>query len=399
MARRVRRICLACMLLAVVVPREGAAGPVLADVVADFVPGVNPGDTVMPPASGSGQWRYLASATLDPTDPGAGLADLEWDVMGELFERPGLDHMNGFSEDALRLGSDVLLMHPANVTGDVQVARWIAGPGEAGQVDIVGNVAKADPGGGDGIRFVVFVDGVPLFDQAVAFDDTVGIPIALQGVEIAEGSTADFVVSKIGDPFFDTTSLTAVITQVMGPTTTSTTSITTTTVATTTLPGTARFPEGQKLLVTRHGSGEHRLQLIGKGAEIETAQPCETDGLLVVEAAGVGAAPVAFELEAALWKPISAKSPERGCKYRKGPAARTVQIKRGKSLKVIAAAVDVGVPLGTDPRAVRVELRHGAVRHCFEFGPGTKGKFKVDKKLLAKRAGRATGCPEPAAGR
>ena len=41
------------------------------------------------------------------------------------------------------------------------------------------------------------------------------------------------------------------------------------------------------------------------------------------------------------------------------------------------------------------ELRHGEVRNCFEFGPGTKADFKVEKKLLAKRAGRATECPEP----
>jgi hypothetical protein len=99
-------------------------------------------------------------------------------------------------------------MHPADLS-DVVVARWIAGPSEAGDIRIVGNVAKIDTGGGDGIRFVVFVDGASIFDQMVAFDDAVGIPFVLGPVTIAEGSTADFVVSKIGNPFFDSTSVTA----------------------------------------------------------------------------------------------------------------------------------------------------------------------------------------------
>ena len=249
-----------------------------------------------------------------------------------------------------------------------------------------------------------------LLDQVVAFDDTAGIPFALGPVAVAEDSTADFVVSKIGDPFFDTTSVTAAITLTTESTTTSSTSTTTTTSAATVLPSTtttsvapstttttvpeaARFPDGQKLLVTWRKSGGYRFQMIGKGLEIQAAQPCETDGLLIIDAASVGTASAAFPLDAALWQPINTKKPERGCKYRKGPAVALIQIKRGKSLTVIGGAADVGIPLGADPRPVRVELRHGDVRHCFEFGPGTKADFKAEKKLLAKRAGRATGCP------
>jgi hypothetical protein len=216
MRGRALRVGFTWLLLTLGVPCEGSAGTVLADLVADYVPGVDPGDSVMPSASGSGQWRYLASETLNPTDPGAGLADLQWDTTGQLFERPEENHTNGFSNDALHLATDVLVMHPANLS-DVVVARWIAGPGEAGQVDIVGNVAKGDPGGGDGIRFLVFVDGVSLFDEVVAFDDTVGVPFTLHSVAIADGSTADFVVSKIGAAFFDTTYVTAVITPAPEP--------------------------------------------------------------------------------------------------------------------------------------------------------------------------------------
>jgi hypothetical protein len=70
----------------------------------------------------------------------------------------------------------------------------------------------------------------------------------------------------------------------------------------------------------------------------------------------------------------------------------TVLIKPGKVLKVIAKAPDLGVPLGTDPRPVAVELRHGAVRHCFLFG-GVKSRYKPDKKLLERNAAPATVCP------
>jgi hypothetical protein len=217
MSRRARWVCWAWLLAALGLPREAAAGTVLGDLVADYVPGVNAGDTVMPAASGSGQWRYLASETLNPTDAGASLADLQWDTTGQLFERPGLNHTDGFSEDVLHLGTNAIVMHPANLSGDFVVARWIAGPGEAGEVDLVGSAAKGDPGGGDGIRFVVFVDGVSLFDEVVAFDDTVGVSFALRSVAVDEGSTADFVVGKVGDSFFDTTFVSAVITPAPEP--------------------------------------------------------------------------------------------------------------------------------------------------------------------------------------
>ena len=99
----------------------------------------------------------------------------------------------------------------------------------------------------------------------------------------------------------------------------------------------------------------------------------------------------ALALDAALWKPIRAAKPERGCKYRKGPVVATVLLKSGKSLAIVANADDLGIPLATDPRPVRVELRHGDVRHCLEFG-GT-GKHKPGKKLLARNAPGAAACP------
>jgi hypothetical protein len=155
---------------------------------------------------------------------------------------------------------------------------------------------------------------------------------------------------------------------------------------------TTRFVPGRKLLVKQKKTGSQRLQLLAKDPAITAVTPCEVDGDLVVEAVGVGAAIRRFPLDAAFWKPIKARKPEKGCKYRKGPVVATLQVKAGKMLKVVANADDVGIPLATDPRPVRIEVRHGDVRHCFEFG-GAKGRHKTDKKLLAKKADPANVCP------
>ena len=189
-----------------------------------------------------------------------------------------------------------------------------------------------------------------------------------------------------------TTTTTSTVTTTSTTTVTSTSLVTTTTsITTTTVPGTVLLPPGKKLLVKQKKSGMQRLQMLAKDATVTVTQPCESDGELVIAAVGAGAAVRRFPLEASLWKPIKAKRPERGCKYRKGPVVATVQIKAGKLLKVVAAADDLGVPLTDDPKPVRIEVRHGDVRHCLEFGG--QGPFKAGKKLLAKNAGPAAGCP------
>jgi hypothetical protein len=68
----------------------------------------------------------------------------------------------------------------------------------------------------------------------------------------------------------------------------------------------------------------------------------------------------------------------------------TVLLKTGKVLKIVAQATDVGVLLATDPRPVRIELRHGDVRHCLEFGG--QGPYKPDKKLVSRNAAAAGSC-------
>jgi len=171
----------------------------------------------------------------------------------------------------------------------------------------------------------------------------------------------------------------------------STTSTETSTTTTTTLAGTTRLLPGKKLLVKRRKSGVERLQVLVKDASIAAPLPCEVGGELVIHAVGADASTHRFELDAALWKPINTKRPERGCKYRKGPVVATVLVKPGKLLKVIASASDLGIPLAADPRPIRIEVRHGDVRSCVEFGGN--GPYKPDKKLLTRNAATATSCP------
>jgi hypothetical protein len=112
---------------------------------------------------------------------------------------------------------------------------------------------------------------------------------------------------------------------------------------------------------------------------------------LIIEPRGGAAVP--FALDATLWQPIKKKKPAVGCKYRKGPVVVTAILKAGKRLKVVAKSNAAIVPLATDPRPVRVSVRHGSMQHCFEFTEASQGQYKAHKKLLVRGAPAASACP------
>jgi hypothetical protein len=186
-------------------------------------------------------------------------------------------------------------------------------------------------------------------------------------------------------------STTTLVSTSSSSTSTSTTTSVPASTTTTTLVGQAVLLPGKKLQVKQKKSGVQRLQVLTKDAGIAAASPCEVAGELIVEAVGAGAPVQRVSLEATFWKPINAKKPERGCKYRKGPVVATVLLKAGKVLKIVANATDLGIPLATDPRPIRLELRHGDVRHCLEFGG--QGRHKPGQKLLSRNAAVAAACP------
>jgi len=149
------------------------------------------------------------------------------------------------------------------------------------------------------------------------------------------------------------------------------------------------FPVGTKLVVKQKKSGAQRVKVLVKDPAVTAAMPCETAAEFVVQAAGQSVR--RWTLDAANWKPLKAKAPEKGCKYKKGPVVATLILKAGKLLKLSASGDDLGIPLDGDPRPVDVEVRHGDVRHCLRFGG--EGKHVPNKKLVSKGAAPATSCP------
>ena len=288
------------------------------------------------------------------------------------------------------------------------IALYVDGVLEASLPDTTGtyqepsvvpwNIGNTPGSGSNRFAWDGLIDEVEIFDAALTLPDVQAIFNAGSTGKCPLTTTTSTTTTSSTTSSTTTTTLASTTSTTTSTSTTSSTTLATTTTTststsstTTTLVDTGVFPPAKKLQVKQKKSGVQRLQLLVKDGVIAAATPCDVDGELVIEAVGAGAPVQRYPLDASLWKPIKAKKPEKGCKYRKGPVVATVQIKTGKSLKVVANATDLGVPLATDPRPVRIEVRHGDLRHCVEFGG--QGKHKPDKKLLAKNARAATICP------
>lgn len=179
----------------------------LADLAGDFIAGKAAGESVSPIAHSGGTWSYLTSDSFNPSDTNANLKPMVWDTTGNYFEAVDLgSHNDGFNGVYLGFPSNgEIYSHPRRFTPNT-VARWTAGPNDAGLVTINGNVGKGDIRGGDGVRFAIYVDGQLQFDQVIAANDGPGIPFELQDVAVGVGSTVDFVVnSNPSNGQYDTT--------------------------------------------------------------------------------------------------------------------------------------------------------------------------------------------------
>ena len=133
-----------------------------------------------------------------------------------MFERSvHSNHTNGFDTERFDgLGGFLRFAPPPSqngITPDVLVARWVAGAGEAGLVDITGGVeGLASHDMGAGANLVIFVDGVSVFDVIVTGEGQVS-NFDLSAVAINSGSTVDFVVDDLGANTFDFIGLTATV--------------------------------------------------------------------------------------------------------------------------------------------------------------------------------------------
>ena len=197
-----------------------AQATIIADVRGDYAAGTNNGDPGILPATGTGNWNYLASDTVNPTLDGT-LDVLPWNSINSSYQNFTLGGSSN-SIDLLSVGLSLqeIRMHPSasNRPPPFDVARWIAGVGEAGLINISGNVRKVDAGGGGGVTFDLFVNGISLFNSTLSFNDTVGVAFN-QTLTVGVGSTVDFVVGPNGLDAFDSTGLKATITAVPEPTT------------------------------------------------------------------------------------------------------------------------------------------------------------------------------------
>ncbi|MEC4893476.1 MAG: S8 family serine peptidase [Oscillatoria sp. PMC 1051.18] len=86
------------------------------------------------------------------------------------------------------------------------VSRWISD--REGTINIQGNLAKADLGGGDGIVGKIIVDGQVVWEQRIKPKDSVGVDYNLN-VKVKPGSTVDLVIGRHRNINYDGTTFTA----------------------------------------------------------------------------------------------------------------------------------------------------------------------------------------------
>jgi len=84
------------------------------------------------------------------------------------------------------------------------VRRWV-NPSYTGTLTLVGHVAKANTGCGNGTSNTVVVNGVTQFTKTLAFNDSVGVPYSITNVPTTPGDTFDIATDFIGDCTCDET--------------------------------------------------------------------------------------------------------------------------------------------------------------------------------------------------
>ena len=198
-------------------------GRLLANVGGDYVPAQN-GQTSasinIVDTAGQGTWRYFGSDNIN-IDATANEQLGVFGVVGNSGNSGYGDGLNGFNLSAVsdsRLFTsgeaplaDELSIHPADSTRPFEVLRWTAGVGEAGLVNVVGNIRNPVIGG-DGIEFYILVDGVQMF-SAVSTGNTLPMSFFDFKALVSVGSTIDFVQGRRAGFGFDESILSAFIVQ------------------------------------------------------------------------------------------------------------------------------------------------------------------------------------------
>ena len=100
-----------------------------------------------------------------------------------------------------------------------------------------------------------------------------------------------------------------------------------------------------------------------------------------------------YPLDAASWRVIDRKHPDRGVRYGKpvGPITQ-VRLEAGKRLLLQGRGPELEQSLGQEPTVIEVELRIGPRVYCLAFG-GEERQFARNKKLRRIRSARPATCP------
>jgi len=102
-----------------------------------------------------------------------------------------------------------------------------------------------------------------------------------------------------------------------------------------------------------------------------------------------------YDLSKSGWKYQGKAGQDKGYKFTKGAAIKSVIIKSGKLLRIVGKGSALGHSLAADPSPVSITLTLGDRKYCLRFG-GTV-QFKAGTKLLAKNAPKPADCGSPSA--
>ena len=216
MKPNLRQFLTAPLLIAVLLLPVGQANAItIASAVLDYQPDFQG----HPDSLGTGQWRYQFSSTANPIIEISGLTDMVWDpsissgVGGGAYDRSIQPNFQ-FPKVSQSVPGGDLRMHPFSPNPEYAVIQWTSG--FSGPADVSGRFYKADRSGGDGVEVFVFINGVELVNEQIAFFDSIGTSFDLDA-SFAPGDTVHFVVGPGSGPnhFFDSTGFSATVTTVI----------------------------------------------------------------------------------------------------------------------------------------------------------------------------------------
>jgi hypothetical protein len=100
-----------------------------------------------------------------------------------------------------------------------------------------------------------------------------------------------------------------------------------------------------------------------------------------------------YPLEAGGWRPLDARNPRAGIRYRSTTGPITALVFRANAvLRIVGRGPGLTQPITPEPESIQVELRFGDFDYCLEFG-GSIQRYAPGRRVVRKGAVRPLGCP------